>query len=67
MERKIIVEHLRKKRKIVILTFVLLLLASLENYYLNCVISYSTPGCEMGWIYVILAFIVLFVVYLYRK
>jgi hypothetical protein len=67
MERKIIVEHLRKKRKIVILTLILLLLAFFENYYLNCMNTPLSPGCELGWIYVILAVIVIMVAYHYRK
>jgi len=67
MKRKMIVEHLRKRRGIVILTFVLLLLAFAENYYLNCTLKYSFPVCELGWIYVILAIIMAQLVYYYRK
>ena len=67
MERQLIVEHLKKKRKIVIITFVLLVIAFLENYYLNCFKSYGFPGCELGWIYISLAIIVLLVTYIYRK
>jgi hypothetical protein len=65
MEHQIVAGHLRKKRKIVILTFFLLLLAFLENYYLSCM--KARPGCELGWIYVILAAILLVAVYHYRK
>ncbi len=67
MEREIIVEHLQKKRNIVIITFVLLLLAFAENYYLNCMLKYSSPGCELGWIYVILALFLLIAVCYFRK
>ncbi len=67
MEREIIVEQLRKKRKIVILTFALLIVAFLENTYLNCWQIYAPVCCELGWIYVILAVILLLVAYFYRK
>ncbi len=67
MERKIIVQHVRKKRKVVILTFALLLLAFLENYYLNCVKAYSPTTCALGWIYVVLAAVVALVAFYYRK
>ena len=67
MDRGLIVEHLKKRKKIVILTFLLLLFAFLENYYLNCSKTYSFPGCELGWIYVVLALIVVLVAYVYRK
>ena len=67
MKREIIVGHMRKKRKVVILTFVLLIVAFLENTYLNCWQIYSPVFCELGWIYVILAAVVLIVAYLYRK
>lgn len=67
MERGIIVEHLKKKRKIVILTFALLIIAFLENYYLNCYQAYYGTSCELGAIFLVLAAIVLFVVFYYRK
>ena len=67
MERDIIVEHLRKKRKIVIITFILLITAFLENHYLSCIKTYSPPWCEIGWIYIVLAAIVFLVAFSYRK
>jgi hypothetical protein len=67
MERAEIARHLKEKRKIVILTFFLLLVAFLENSFLNCSLHYSSPGCELGWSYVLLAVVVAAVVYYYRK
>ncbi len=67
MDHKIIVEHLRKKRKVVVATFVLLLLAFLENSYLNCTVSRSSLGCGLGWLYVFLAAVVVLVAWNYRK
>jgi hypothetical protein len=67
MKRELVVEHLKKKRKIVILTFALLMLAFLENSYLSCWKIYNFPFCEMGWIYAFLAIILLLVVFHYRK
>ena len=67
MEREMIIEHLRKKRKIVILTFALLIFAFFENYYLNCYKALSATTCHLGYIYLILAAIVLAVLLYYRK
>ena len=67
MEREKIVYYMRTKRKRVILTFVLLLVAFALNYYVNCTVDLTSIGCNLGWIYVILAVIVLLVMYLYRK
>ncbi len=67
MERKTIVEHIRKKRKIVILTFALLIIAFLENFYLNCYKAYYFTSCELGVIFLVLAAIMLAVVFYYRK
>ena len=67
MEREKIVNYMRTKRKVVIITFVLLLVAFAENYYLNCSLKYTFPGCELGWIFVVLAIVVVLMVYNYRK
>ena len=67
MERGMIVEHLRKKRKIVILTFALLIIAFLENFYLNCYQAYYGTSCELGVIFLVLAAIMISVVFYYRK
>jgi hypothetical protein len=67
MEREKIVNYMKTKKKVVIITFVLLLVAFVENYYLNCSLKYTFPGCELGWIFVVLALIVLLMAYLYRK
>jgi hypothetical protein len=67
MDHKTVVQHLRKRRKTVILTMLLLLLAFFENSYLNCTRSYTFPGCELGWIYLILAFVMIAVVFHFRK
>jgi hypothetical protein len=67
MERRIIVEQMRRKRKVVILTFALLLIAFLENSYLNCFRTYSPAGCYLGLIYAVLAMILLAAYFCFRK
>lgn len=67
LTHELIVEHVRKGRKVVLLTFALLVVAFFENYYLNCSRTYSFPGCELGWIYVGLAGIVAFILFYYRR
>ena len=67
LTHELIVRHIRKGRKVLILTFALLIAAFLENLYLNCIRQYSCPGCELGWIYVCLAAVVVGVAFYYRK
>jgi len=64
MERELIVEHLRKRRRVIILTLVLLLITGAENYYLNCPEGF---WCAFTLIYVILAISVFAVLFWYRK
>ena len=67
MERDKIVTYMRTKRKTVILTFALLMVAFALHYYSNCYKIYYVASCELGAIYIVLALVVLLVMYLYRK
>ncbi len=67
MEHQIIVEHVRKKRKVVVATFALLILAFIENHYLNCAVAISSVGCGLGWIYAFLAAVLVLAAWHYRK
>ncbi len=66
MDHKLAVEHIRKRKKMVIATLLLLFIAFLESYYLSCMKEVS-PLCPLSWIYVVLAAVVLFVLWHYRK
>ncbi len=64
---KLAVEHIRKQKKMIMLTIGLLIVAFLENYYLSCVKDYSPLQCGMSWIFVFLAGVVVYVLWWYRK
>ena len=53
----------------VAMTFGLLLIAFIENYYINCssLIRYNPFWCTFGWVYLVLGFILLSVAHYYRK
>ena len=67
IDHRVAVEHVRRQRKMILLTLGLLFVAFFESYYLSCGQGYSPLWCAMSWIYVVLAVAVLFAVWWYRK
>lgn len=65
--RNLAAEHLRKHRKMVIATIVLLLLAFVESLYLSCYREPSPLFCPLSWVYAALAAIVVLTVIWYRN
>ena len=61
------VEHIRKRRKVVIGTFLFLLLAFIESWFISCVREHSPVFCPLSWVYVALACVVIFVLFHYRR
>ena len=58
MDSHLIREYVRRKKRTVWGTFVLLLLLAAEFYYLNCYSIYVAGFCEFTFVFVILAIIV---------
>ena len=58
MDAKLVREYVRRKKKTVWGTFVLLLLLAAEFYYLNCYSLYVCGICELTFVFIILAIIV---------
>ncbi len=67
IEHSVAVEHVRKRRKMVLLTIVLLFAAFIESWYISCERAYSPLWCPLSWTYVFLAAAVVFVIWWYRK
>jgi hypothetical protein len=59
----------------VAMTFLLLLVAFIQNYYincmectgLNCISSLNPFWCAFGWVYLVLGFILLSITHYYRR
>ena len=58
MDSALIREHIHKKKKTFIVTITLLLILTVQFYYLNCYVLYFPFYCEMSFVYLILAIIV---------
>jgi hypothetical protein len=58
MDSELIRQHIRKKKKTFVGTIILLLILTLEFYYLNCYTIYVPFYCELTFVYIILAVIV---------
>ena len=65
MEKSLIIEKVREKRKYITLTLAMLLVAAAETWYLNCYKD-STLWCPFTWFYILLALPVIFVLAYYR-
>lgn len=65
MEKSMVSEHVRKRRKHITLTFALLLIAALETWHLNCNAS-LTFWCPFTFLYLALSIPVVFVLLYYR-
>jgi hypothetical protein len=70
MDRELASDYFRSHGLHVAMTFCLLLAAFIESYYMNCrrcIDCYNPVWCELGWIYVALAIILLAAMRHYRK
>jgi hypothetical protein len=67
VDHRLAVGHLRAHRKMAVATIGLLLMAFFESLYLSCYREPSPLFCQLSWIYVGLAGVVVFVVWFYRK
>ncbi len=66
MESELIRKYMKSKKKTVWGTFFLLIILAAETFYLNCVDVYVFPFCELTWLYIALAVIVLNIIVLFR-
>jgi hypothetical protein len=77
IDPKLAIRYFRTHGMHVAMTFGLLLVAFIENYYINCMDCGTAIGCiggggsqfwcGFGWIYLILGFILLSVAHYYRR
>jgi hypothetical protein len=58
MDSALIRKHIHKKKNTFIVTIILLLILTVQFYYLNCYIMYFPFYCEMSFMYFALAIIV---------
>lgn len=66
MDSEIIRKYMKSKKKTVWGTFLLLVIIALETYYLNCANAYVFPYCELTWVYVALAIILVGIIKIYK-
>ncbi len=67
IEHRLAVAQIRKRRKFVIATFLLLVLAFAESLFISCIREHSPLFCPLSWVYAALACAVLFVLFHYRR
>ena len=66
MDRALVKKYLNEKQKTVWGTFLLLIILSVETFYLNCVDVYVFPFCELTWVYIGLAIILVNIIVLFK-
>jgi hypothetical protein len=66
MDQELIRKYVKRKKKTVWGTFFLLIILAVETFYLNCVDVYVFPFCELTWVYIALAVIVLNIIVLFN-
>jgi len=78
IDPKLATKYFRTHGLHVAMTFGLLMVAFIENYYINCmectslikancVSNYNPFWCLFGWIYLILGFVLLSIAHYYRR
>jgi fatty acid desaturase len=67
IDHDVAVEHVRRHRRMVLATLVLLLIAFTESLYISCARDYSPLFCPLSWTYAVLAAAVALVLWHYRK
>lgn len=65
MDRELVKKYLKQKRKTVFGTLILLIILSMETFYLNCVDVYVFPFCELTWVYIALAVILVNIIVIF--